>query len=262
MVAGHRSRVVASIAPQQDLRLRTCDGVTIAATFTPGRNDRSPAILLLHGVGASRDAVAANAAWLSRLGYATLAIDFRGHGQSDLTPRSFGLQEALDAQAAFKWLKWRQRGAPIAVIGISLGGAASLLGSAGPLPADALILQAVYPDIRHAIRNRIASRTTASIAYVLEPLLSFQARWRYGVWPARLSPIATLPRYRGAVFVIGGQHDRSTPAEETRAMFDAARGFKQLWLVPEGDHAEICGLTDAGYRNRVKAFLETTIGPP
>jgi pimeloyl-ACP methyl ester carboxylesterase len=260
MTGGHHSAVKAAVAPAQEIQIEARDGVFVAATFTPGRTDRSPAVLLLHGVGSSRQATAASAAWLASLGYATLTIDFRGHGQSSLTRRTFGLDEALDAQAALTWLKRRQRNAPVAVLGISLGGAASLLGDSGPLPADALILQAVYPDIRRAIRNRISSRTSSSIGYLLEPLLSFQAPLRFGAWPSRLSPLKALPRFRGAVLVIGGEKDRSTPPVETRALFAAVRGPKELWLVPTGDHAAICDLSDAAYRNRLGAFLARTIG--
>lgn len=262
MAEGHNIRVAAATSPARDIRLETQDGVSIAATFTPGRSNRSPAVLLLHGVGASRQATASNAAWLASLGYATLTIDFRGHGQSSLKPRTFGLSEALDARAAFAWLKRRQHNAPVAIIGISLGGAASLLGDAGPIPADALVLQAVYPDIRHAIRNRITSRTSVGFGYLLEPFLSFQAPLRFGVWPSRLSPLDALPRYRGPVLVIGGEQDRSTPAVETRAMFAAAQGDKKLWLVPSGDHASICDLASPAYRNHLKAFLARVIGSP
>lgn len=262
MVGGHHSRVDAATAPAQDVYIQTQDRVSIAATFRPGRNDRSPAVLLLHGVGASRQATGRNAAWLGSLGYATLAVDFRGHGQSSVEPRTFGLREALDARAAFDWLKHRQNDAPVAIIGISLGGAASLIGDAGPIPADALILQAVYPDLRHAIRNRIASRTSTSIGYLLEPLLSFQARLRFEVWPSRLSPLSALTQYSGPVLVIGGEQDRSTPPAETRAMFAAVKGYRELWLVPIGDHATICDLADSSYRARVRAFLEKTIARP
>ena len=262
MAAGHHSHVAAAVSPGRDIRLVAQDGATIAGTFTPGRGDRSPSVLLLHGVGASRQATAGNAAWLASLGYATLTIDFRGHGQSDLAPRTFGLNEALDAQAAFDWLKRRQGGAPVAVIGISLGGAASLIGKDGPLRADALILQAVYPDIRHAIKNRIASRTSTGIGYLLEPLLSFQAPLRFGAWPSRLSPLNALRRYHGPVLVIGGEEDQSTPPGESRAMFAAVQGPKELWLVPSGDHAEICDLADAAYRTHVRTFLAEAIAIP
>jgi pimeloyl-ACP methyl ester carboxylesterase len=260
MTRGHHSYVAAAMPPSEDIRLETSDAVSIAATFTPGRSDRSPAVLLLHGVGASRQATAANAKWLAGLGYASLTIDFRGHGQSSIKPRTFGLNEARDAQAAFAWLKRRQDNAPVAVIGISLGGAASLLGDGGPVPADALILQAVYPDIRHAIRNRIASRTSVGVGYVIEPLLSLQAPLRFGTWPSRLSPLQALHRYHGAVLVIGGVQDRSTPPGETRAMFAAAQGKKSLWLVPTGDHAAICDLSSPAYRDHVRQFLALTIG--
>lgn len=173
MTHGKAVAVAPAQAPARDIRLKTADGLAIAATYRPGARLDAPAVLLLHGVDASRAAVAANAEWLAGQCYATLAIDFRGHGQSDMAARSFGLNEASDARAAFDWLKRMQRGGKVAIIGISLGGAASLIGKDGPVPADALILQAVYPDIRHAIRNRIATRLTRVPAYLLEPLLSY-----------------------------------------------------------------------------------------
>jgi len=262
MVRGESSPVPPAEGRARDLRIRSGDGLVLAATYWSGRRPDSPAILLLHGVGSSRASTAPTAAWLAGLGYAALTLDFRGHGQSDLAERSFGLREASDARAAFDWLKRRQRGAPVAVIGNSLGGAAALLGPSGPLPADALVLQAVYPDIRRAIRNRIAARLTAAPAYVLEPLLSFQSKPRFGVMPGDLSPLEAVRRYRGPLFVIGGLDDRSTPPEETRALFAAAPGAKRLWLVPGRGHAAMGDLRDEAYRGRIRRFLGTTIGAP
>jgi pimeloyl-ACP methyl ester carboxylesterase len=213
-------------------------------------------------VKSSRASTAPTAAWLSGLGYAALTVDFRGHGQSAMAERSFGLREASDARRAFDWLKRRQGGARVAVIGHSLGGAAALLGPKGPLPADALVLQAVYPDIRRAIRNRCADRLTHAPAYLLEPLLSFQSKPRFGVLPGDLSPLEALRRYRGPVFVIGGEDDRYTPPAETRALFAAAPGATRLWIVPGRGHAAIGQLRDDDYRGRISRFLMETIGQP
>ena len=261
MTAGAASAVPAAQWPSRDIHIRSGGDVVLAGTYRPGPTDRTPAILFLHGVGASRAAVADNARWFGNHGYATLAIDFRGHGQSTITPRSFGWGEAIDAHHAFDWLKRRQHGAPIAVIGISMGGAASLIGTTGPLPADALVLQAVYPDIRHAIRDRIASRLGTALASVGEPLLSVQSRLRMGVWPSALSPIAALRGVRAPVMVIGGADDRYTPPAETRAMYDAVPGRKALWIVPAADHAGTSDISDDEYRQRVLHFLTTAIGP-
>lgn len=219
-------------------------------------------MLLLHGNDASRSATADNAAWLAARGYAVLTIDFRGHGESSPATHSFGLYESRDARAALEWLKRANGGGRTAAIGISLGGAASLIGDEGPLPADALVLQAVYPDIRHAIRNRMAAFLTAGPAWLLEPLLSLQSKPRLGVWPGRLAPVAALKRYRGPVLVIGGGADAYTPPAETRTMFAAAAGPKRLLFVRGADHRATSDLRTDAYRRAVLSFLGATVGTP
>jgi len=254
------SHVAAAVAPARDLHLRATDGLDIAATYWPGRRSDAPAVLLLHGNGASRGTEASTASWLWRQGFAVLTIDFRGHGESASAQHSFGLFEARDAAAAFAWLKQRQRGAPVAVVGVSLGGASALLGEGGPLPAQAMVLQAVYPDIRHAVRNRLVATGRAAPFGWLEPLLSFQARPRFGVWPDALAPIARLPAVTCPVLVIGGSEDRYTPPAETRALYDAVRGPRQLWWAAGADHAAVSHDESLAYRTTLLTFLRHTIG--
>lgn len=249
-------------SPARDLMIDSPDGLLIAATYWPGRTANAPGILLLHGNGASRGQMAANAAWLAGQGYAVLTIDFRGHGESSQRSRSFGWFESRDAAAAFAWLKRTQQGGKIGVVGLSLGGAASLLGENGPLPADALVLQAVYPDIRHAVRNRIASIAGSIPAAIFEPFLSFQSLPRYGVWPWRISPIEAVKRYRGPLLVIGGGADLYTPPAETRALFDAAPGAKAIWFAEGLDHAAASDLHSDAYRQLLLGFFAKQLGTP
>ncbi len=253
------SPVAAAVAPARDFRFRDSDGLVIAATYWPGKGPHAPAVLLLHGNGASRAAEASTAEWLSQQGFAALTIDFRGHGESASASHSFGLFEARDAAAAFAWLKTRQRGAPVAVLGISLGGAAALLGESGPLPAQAFILQAVYPDIRHAIRNRLVATAGIAPAGWLEPVLSYQARLRFGVWPGRLAPIERAAALRCPVLVIGGTEDRYTPPSETRALYDVVPGSKRLWWAVGADHAATSRDESPAYRSALLEFLRSTI---
>lgn len=248
--------------PARDFMIDSPDGLLIAATYRPGRTPQSPGIMLLHGNGASRGQVAANAEWLAGQGYAVLTIDFRGHGESSQRSRSFGWFESRDAAAGFAWLRNNQHGAKIGVVGISLGGAASLLGEKGPLSADAMVLQAVYPDIRHAVRNRMNAMAGSIPGAILEPLLSFQSYPRYGVWPGRISPLEAVKRYHGALLVIGGGADLYTPPEETRALYAAAPGPKSLWLVDGPDHGYVSDLHDEAYRQRLLTFFTGYLGKP
>ncbi len=256
------AKFVAASAPASDFMLSTPDGKSLGATYWPGKNPNSPGVLLLHGLGDSRQAVAANANWLAQQGYAVLTIDFRGHGQSSDAPHSFGLDESIDARAAFDWLKISQQGAPVGVIGVSLGGAAALLGKNGPLPADALVLQAVFPDIKRAIRNRIAAHLSVPLAYALEPLLSYQAPLRFGVWPDSIAPVDSLKRYKGPVLIIGGANDSYAPPSESREMFDAASQPKDYLLLTGLNHFQAAAAKSDRYRDNILKFFTSTLGAP
>ncbi|MGZ8349313.1 MAG: alpha/beta hydrolase [Allosphingosinicella sp.] len=160
--------------PGRVVRLAASDGVPLVGSYWPGARRDAPAVLLLHGVNSSRASLARHAIWLNRPGYAVLAIDLRGHGGSAAVSRSFGLLEARAAAAALAFIRSDAPPRRVGLIGTSLGGAAALLGGDGPLPVQAMVLQAVYPDLRSAIANRIAQRLGRPLASLGEPLLSYQ----------------------------------------------------------------------------------------
>ena len=89
----------------------------------------------------------------------------------------------------------------------------------------------------------------------LEPLLTYQSRIRLGVWPDRLSPLAAVRHFRGPVLVLGGEKDRSTPVAETRALYDAVPGPKELWIAAGRGHNDMVVASDDEWKARVGAFL-------
>lgn len=236
------------------------DGIVLAGSYWPASpvSDRAqvPAILMLHGNGSSRASMSATARWLNQNGYAVLAVDFRGHGESTPADKSFGFYEARDAHAAYDWLARNNPGGRVGVIGFSLGGAASLLGEAGPLHADALVLIAVFPDIRRAIANRLAIRLGNGPAKVMEPLLSYQSLPRFGVKPSAIAPIRTLGQVSAPVMIVGGGADRNTPPSEARAMFSAVHGPGELHILPGLDHNSMGGALPEDFNAALLQFLD------
>jgi uncharacterized protein len=253
-------KVPALAINEERLDIKATDGVRVAASYFPVLQKDAPGILLLHGNQASREMYGSHIAWLNAAGYAVLAIDFRGHGQSQGETRSFGFHEARDAHAAFAWLKHKQDGARVGVIGASLGGAAALTGEDGPLPADGLIVKAVYPTIRDAIYNRISTRAGGALATILEPMLSYQSYFRFGASPAKVSPMMGARKFAGQVLIIGGGQDHYTPPNETNALSKAFIGSHEIWIVDGLGHDETTGLDNAEYRNRVLAFFDRALG--
>lgn len=263
IVAAPRNHPVAAPAPPgRVIRLTAADGSPVAGSFWPGASTSAPAVLLLHGINNDRTSLNRHAEWLNGLGYAVLAIDFRGHGASAAVERTFGWREAGDARSAYAWLKRQAPGRKVGVIGISLGGAAALLGEEGPLPAEAMVLHAVYPDLRKAIANRIARVAGSPLSIVGEPLLSYQSWPRYGISPERIAPAAGLGRYRGSVLIVAGSRDLSTTLEDSRRLYAAAPGPKALMVVDGADHVETSKLWTAEYRSRVRSLFARALGDP
>jgi len=257
----HSSRVEPPSAPGRVVHLVSSDGVQLEGSYWPGRRADGPAVLLLHGINSSRASFTRHALWLNGLGFTVLAIDFRGHGGSASVPRTFGLYEARDAAAAVNFLRAKAPHRRIGVIGTSLGGAAALLGDKGPLPVQAMVLQAVYPDLRDAIRNRIARLLGRPVAFLGEPLLSYQSLLRYAVSPSRIAPIHGLQLFRGPVLIIGGTADTNTTVSDTKALYGAASGPKQLWLLPGVGHAATGSIFTNEYRRRVQTLFASSLGP-
>ncbi len=78
----------------ESVALTTDDGVKLAAWYTPPTN--GAAIMLIHGAGGSRESLRGYGEMLVRNGYGVLALDLRGHGESDGTTNRFGWQGTHD----------------------------------------------------------------------------------------------------------------------------------------------------------------------
>lgn len=141
----------------------------------------------------------------------------------------------------------------VAILGISLGGAAALLATP-PLRVDAMILEAVYPTIEDAVQNRLQMRWGRA-GSLLRPVLLWQLQPRVGVRIDQLRPIDHAGALGCPVFVIGGVDDRHTTEADTRALYARAPEPKQLWLIPGAAHVDFFEAAGTEYRRRVLDFL-------
>jgi pimeloyl-ACP methyl ester carboxylesterase len=118
-----------------------------------GDPDR-PVVVLLHGAGQTRHAWHRTASHLASAGFCTVAVDLRGHGDSDRAPDGDYRRHAFAAD--IQALR-RQLGPLAAVVGASLGGISALLAhdqNPGGI-ADALVLVDIAPRIEKAGSDRI-----------------------------------------------------------------------------------------------------------
>lgn len=226
-------------------------GSTIQGWHVRSDADRA-VVVLLHGIRGSRMAMTDRARMLHAAGYSIVAIDLQAHGESPGKAITAGHLEKFDVQAAVAFAKRQHPGAPLAVVGVSLGGAAAVLGS--PLGIDALVLEAVYPSIDVAIHNRVAKKL-GPLSPVAEAILLWQLKARLGISPSQLRPIEHVPAVGCPILILSGLADEHTTVSDTQALFDAAVAPKEMWLVDRAAHVDLFGLEPAQYEDRVLGFL-------
>ena len=220
--------------------------------LVPGRRDAG-AVLLLHGVRASRLEMLGRARFLHARGYTVMLFDSRAHGESGGQRITFGYLESLDARALLGALRQAAPGERLGVIGVSLGGVACLVGPQ-PLRVHALVLESVYPTLEEAIENRLAIRLGA-LGPPLAPLLTVQLRPRLGFGVEDLRPIDSVDRVGAPLLVIAGTEDRHTTIVQSRRLFATAQAPKELWEVPGAGHVNYHRAAPAEYEARVGGFL-------
>ena len=121
------------------INLTSADGTPIVAMVYEASTRPSPAVVLVHMLGRSKDEWATFADRLQQAGITALALDLRGHGRSGGTGSELAAM-AGDVQSAVNWLAGNAnvRTGAIAVVGASLG--ANLAG----------IVTAASPTVRAA----------------------------------------------------------------------------------------------------------------
>jgi uncharacterized protein len=211
--------------------------------------------LLMHGVRSNRMSMIDRARLLKDAGITSLLIDFQAHGETAGEQITFGFREAIDATNAVVYLRNMGHCKKIIAIGHSMGGAAALLGQ-GPIDVDALVLESVYPTIEEAVEDRLEKRL-GTLGKIMAPLLYQQIPIRTGISLTELRPISHLAQLGIPVFIMGGTLDQHTKLAETKRMFNAAPGRKQLWLVEGAAHEDLYKFSPDLYKEKLLAFIKT-----
>ncbi|OUR94078.1 alpha/beta hydrolase [Gammaproteobacteria bacterium 42_54_T18] len=209
--------------------------------------------LLMHGVRSNRSSMIDRSFFLRENSITSFLIDLQAHGETPGELITFGIRESRDAENGVKFLRQEKKCNKIVAIGQSLGGASALLGR-GPIDADALVLESVYPTIEEAVEDRLEIRLGV-IGRKIAPLLYWQIPLRIDNGLSELHPIDVLPKVKVPVFIIGGKLDKHTKVEETERMFQALTFKKALWLVDGASHQDIFAFDSDNYKSKILEFI-------
>jgi pimeloyl-ACP methyl ester carboxylesterase len=130
----------------QTVQFAGVGGITLVADEwnRDTRGAGRPSILMLHGGGQNRHSWKNTGQILADSGYHVVALDSRGHGDSDRAP---GADYAIETLTADVLQVLEAIGGPVVLIGASMGGLTGILvaDSAGPAKVAGLVLVDVVP---------------------------------------------------------------------------------------------------------------------
>lgn len=143
------------------------DGVGLVGDeWNRGGPTGAPTILMLHGGGQNRFSWKNTGQVLADRGLHVVALDARGHGDSDRAPAvSPRGRYTVDALAGDVAVVLEQIGRPVVIIGASMGGLTGILAAhrAGPAVVTKLVLVDVVPRFEHEGSARIRDFMTRHV---------------------------------------------------------------------------------------------------
>jgi dipeptidyl aminopeptidase/acylaminoacyl peptidase len=239
--------------------IRAFDGVRLDSWFVRPVVRTGNCVIVLHGIGNSRQGNAGYASLFLDKGYSVLLPDSRAHGSSGGELVTYGLLEKFDVLAWAHWLR-QQDCKALYALGESLGG--SVLIQAAALGPDfrAIVAESPYADLPAIAEFRVRQilhLPPLLQAVVPPPLVQNSmtyARFRYGIDLRQVQPIESISRTTTPILLIHGLRDSRTPYWHSQVLARANTNCV-LWLVPNAEHTAAYSAAPAEFRRRILGWF-------
>ena len=253
-------------AVKTDLTVRANDGVELRGWKVVPPSANGDWVLLFHGVSDNRTGDLGHAEFLLRHGYSVVMMDSRAHGKSGGDMATYGWKERYDTVAITDALYASEKVRHLCAHGVSMGAAIALLSAAVEPRIAAVSAEDPFASLREVSYDYAGLDVSPFIGKTLfrpASIFAMRAVARTGGFdPDAVSPEKAVAQRPFPVLLICGANDHRIPCRHAEAIYDAATGPKELWVVQGAGHASALGQAPADYENRVVRFFEKYRGNP
>ena len=253
-------------AVKTDLTVRANDGVELRGWKVVPPSANGDWVLLFHGVSDNRTGDLGHAEFLLRHGYSVVMMDSRAHGKSGGDMATYGWKERYDTVAITDALYASEKVRHLCAHGVSMGAAIALQSAAVEPRIAAVSAEDPFASLREVSYDYAGLDVSPFIGKTLlrpASIFAMRAVARTGGFdPDAVSPQKAVAQRPFPVLLICGANDHRIPCRHAEAIYDAATGPKELWVVQGAGHASALGQAPADYENRVVRFFEKYRGNP
>jgi len=245
-----------NIAPDSIFKtvyLKTKDSLRLEAWMMEVPNAKGT-IALFHGHGGKKSGTLTEAYSFQQMGYNTMLLDFRAHGNSEGNTCTIGNNEAEDIKMAYEYLQ-QQGEKNIVLWGISLGAATitKAINDYGITPQK-IILEMPFGSLPDAVAGRI--KIMGLPVQPLATMLTFWGGVENGFWAFNLKPWNYAKKIKCPVLLQHGTNDPRVTQEETKHLFDNITSKKKWVEYENSGHESLCKKEHDKWVTEVSTFLQ------
>ena len=211
-------------------------------------------VAMFHGHGGNKAGLLKEAAGFRSMGYNTLLLDFRAHGNSEGNSCTIGYKESEDVKLAYDYLK-KSGEKNIILWGISMGAAAvtKAVNDYSITPSK-IILEMPFGSLPGAVEGRV--KMMGLPAQPLSVLLTFWGGVEHGFWAFNMKPSEYVKKIQCTVLLQWGKNDPRVSEKETMAVYNNISTQKKLVIYDSSGHESLCAKENAKWLLEVSAFLQ------
>jgi pimeloyl-ACP methyl ester carboxylesterase len=238
------------------------DDLQLAAWYIPNP-ESTRAVILVHGRDASKqNAISGKIVELSAAlydaGFAVLTIDMRGHGESEGDRYSFGVYERYDVLGTVDFLSSKGfKKSSIGILGISMGGAATMGAVAEEPGIGALVLESTLADLNPLIEEQWENESGMPM-FVL-PAVFLMNRLIYGYDLRDVKPVEDLKNFvPGPVLILHCTVDEMVPMMHPETLLTVVP-YAETAFFDDCSHAELFRDYPDEYKALVIPFFDENL---
>jgi uncharacterized protein len=242
-------------ATREDFCVTALDGIVLRGWKVRPAHPSGDWVVLFHGRSQNRLAMMSYATFLLSSGYNVVMMDARAHGESGGTIATYGYLERYDSRAILDALTASEHVSHAFALGESMGAAVALQSAAMDPRIQAVVAEGAFRNLHEVMFDYAGLRVSALLGKTLfRPaaiMAVHEAEQQGGFRFDDVSPEESVAVRKFPVLLISGLSDHNIPRRHAEAIFLAASGPKELWLVPGARHQKAFQTEPAEFQRRV-----------
>lgn len=240
------------------VNFKSFDNIELSSYLTYSNLDTAKGtIILLHGIRSNKEHFVALSSQLSRLGYNSVAVDSRAHGQSDGIHCTFGVKEKKDVSELITVLSKEENITEnIGIWGQSLGAAIGLQAIGEDTRIKFGIIESTFSDFR-AVTNDYLRHYAG---FTFEPLTNYFVHRAGEIAefdPEEARPIQYCEKIEQPILIVHGNKDERIAIQYAKANYAKIPSLEKEFIeVKNAGHSNVWDVGGSEYFERVVKFIE------